>query len=69
MPRRVDFELPTMKATVLVESAADFGLTPDEILKTVTATLDRLPRHVTAGHMDELAGALARRLLEKERGS
>jgi hypothetical protein len=50
-----------------IESAADFGLTQDEILETVIATVDRLPGETKTRCIDELAGALAQRLLEKER--
>jgi hypothetical protein len=65
--RHVDFEVPSGNATAVFESAVQFGLTPDEILKVVGATLDHLPRPVTVECIDELAGALAARVLEKER--
>jgi hypothetical protein len=51
----------------MLESAAEFGLTTDEILETVTATLDRLPGETKVQYIDELAGALAMRLIEKQR--
>jgi hypothetical protein len=57
-----------MKATSPLESAAEFGLTPDEIIEAVTATLDRLPSDTRVRCIDELAGVLAMRLIEKERG-
>jgi hypothetical protein len=66
--REVDFEHRTMKTAKIFESAAEFGLTPDEILKTVTTTLDHLPGDARGSYIDQLAGALATRLLEKQRG-
>jgi hypothetical protein len=51
----------------MLESAAQFGLTRDEILEAVTATLDRLPGETKVQYIDELAGALATRLIEKQR--
>jgi hypothetical protein len=51
----------------MLESAAEFGLTRDEILETVTATLDRLPGETKVQCIDELAGALAMRLIAKQR--
>jgi hypothetical protein len=56
------------QAATIFESAEEFGLTPNEILKTVDATLDHLPGDAKASYIDELAGALATRLLEKQRG-
>jgi hypothetical protein len=53
--------------SLVLESAAEFGLTQDEILETVTATLDRLPGETKVQCIDELAGALATRLIEKQR--
>jgi hypothetical protein len=50
------------------ESAGEFGLTSDEILETVTATLDRIPGDAKARYIDELSEALAKRLLDKQRG-
>ncbi len=54
-----------MKA--LTRSAAEFGLTSDEILDTVLVTADRLPEEAKAGYADDLTAALAKRLLEKQR--
>jgi hypothetical protein len=56
-----------MDTTTIIESASQFGLTHDEILETVTITIDRLPEEAKAPCIDELAGALATRLIEKER--
>jgi hypothetical protein len=67
MNRKLDLEHCTTEAATILESAAAFGLTPDEILKTITTTLDCLPTDERAGYVDELAGALAKRLLEKQR--
>jgi hypothetical protein len=67
MGEPLHFEHPTMRATTIFESAADFGLTADEIFETITATLDRLPVETRIGYIDELAGALATRLVEKQR--
>jgi hypothetical protein len=57
----------TMKATTVFRSAAELGLTAEEICETVSATLDRLPTDETVYYVDELTGAPAKRLLEKER--
>jgi hypothetical protein len=51
----------------IVESAAKFGLTPDEIWETLVSTPDQLSEEVRAHYLDELSGALAKRLLEKQR--
>jgi hypothetical protein len=51
----------------LFESAAKFGLTPEEIWETVIGTPDSLPEDVRSRYLDELSGALAKRLLDKER--
>jgi hypothetical protein len=56
-------------ATALLASAAEFGLTRDEILKSVTVALDGLPEDTRVRCIDELAGGLAARLLEKQRRS
>jgi hypothetical protein len=56
----------TNSLTAILESAAEFGLTPDEISETVIAALDRLPADTKAPWFDELAGALAKRLLENQ---
>ena len=43
-------------------------MTPDEILEAVTASIDRLPEEAKEQPcIEELAGALATRLIEKER--
>jgi hypothetical protein len=57
----------TLPATTVVQSAAELGLTPEEICETVVATLDRLPGDAKVHCINELTGALAKRLLEKER--
>jgi hypothetical protein len=57
----------TTEGAAVLECAAEFGLTRDEILETVTATLDRLPGETKVQYIDELAGALAMRLIERQR--
>jgi hypothetical protein len=52
---------------VIVESAAEFGLSHREIWETIVATADRLPEDTRTIYVDELSGALARCLVEKER--
>ena len=64
----VHFEHSTTRPATIFELAAEFGLTADEILETVNATLDRLPEDARARYIDELAGAFATRLVEKQRG-
>jgi hypothetical protein len=51
----------------LTRSAADFGLTSDEILDTVLVTADRLPEEAQEAFVDDVTAALARRLLDKQR--
>jgi hypothetical protein len=68
MNEPVHFENSTI-LTMVFESAGEFGLTTDEILNTVMETLDHLPPDTKARYVDELAGALATRLLDKQRGS
>lgn len=63
----LDFEPSGTRAPTLFESATEFGLTADEIWEAVMETLDRLPEDSKAGYIDELTGALATRLLQKER--
>jgi hypothetical protein len=63
----VEFEPSGAKVTTTFKSATEFGLTPGEIWETVMTTLDRLPEDTKVRYIDELAGALATRLLEKER--
>jgi hypothetical protein len=53
--------------SALLESAAEFGLTRDQILETVATALDRLSDETKGRCIDELAAALATRLIEKER--
>jgi hypothetical protein len=53
--------------TAILESALEFGLTRDEILDLVGPMLDRLPVEAKTCCGDELARALAARLIEKER--
>jgi hypothetical protein len=63
----VDFEPSRPEPTTMFESATDFGLTPEEVWETVMATLDCLSSEARARYVDELTGALAGRLLQKER--
>jgi hypothetical protein len=63
------FEHPSAGSLVpIFESAERFGLTPEEIWETFLGTPDLLPEDVRDRYLDEITGALARRLLEKERG-
>jgi hypothetical protein len=67
---QIDFEHPTTSTLAAVlESAAEFGVTPNEIWEAVVATPDRLPADVKARYIDEITAELARRLLEKQRTS
>jgi hypothetical protein len=62
------FEHPSAGSLApIVESAAKFGLTPDEIWETLVSTPDHLSEEVRSHYLDELSGALAKRLLAKER--
>ena len=61
----VYFDEPGMRT--LTRSAADFGLTSDEILDTVLVTVDRLPQEAREAFVDDATAALARRLLDKQR--
>jgi hypothetical protein len=62
------FEHPAANSlATIVESAAEFGLAQREIWEMVVATADRLPDDVRRLYVDQLSGALARRLVEKER--
>jgi hypothetical protein len=64
---RLDFEHGgTGSLTTILESAADFGLTHDEIWETFVATIEGLPAEVRSACIDGLTGELARRLLESE---
>jgi hypothetical protein len=58
----------TARVTTVLESAAAFGLTPDETWDTAVAALDRLPDEPRASCIDALSAALAARVLEKQRG-
>jgi hypothetical protein len=55
------------EAKTIFDSAAEFGLESSEILEATMATLERMPSEMKAAYIDELSGALARCLLEKER--
>jgi hypothetical protein len=62
------FEHPSAGSLApIVESAAQFGLTPDDIWEILVSTPDRLSEEARSNYLDELSGALAKRLLEKER--
>jgi hypothetical protein len=50
----------------ILTSAVEFGLSPDAVWETVVAAPDRLPTDLRALYIDELAGELARRLLEQQ---
>ena len=68
MIERQIFEHPsTSSLSTIIESAAQFGLSPDEIWETVLATPDHLPTDVKDAYVDELSGELARRLVDKQR--
>jgi hypothetical protein len=67
--KEVGFERSEAGVTTIFRSAAEFGLTQEEILATVTEALDRLPEDTQARCIDELSGGLATRLVEKERRS
>jgi hypothetical protein len=63
------FEHPSAGSLApILESATRFGLTAEEIWETFLGAPDRLPDEARDRYLDELSGALARRLLEKERG-
>lgn len=51
----------------IVESAVGFGLSPGEVWVAMLETVDRLPEYMRTAYVDELARALAERLLQKER--
>jgi len=69
MTPRTDPESSADSATAILSSAADFGLSRQEILQTVAATLDRLPGDMRSWCIDDLAGSLASQLLEKQRST
>ena len=53
--------------STIFDSAVAFGLSPDEICETVVTTFETLPEDIKARYLDELSGALAKRLIEKQR--
>jgi hypothetical protein len=54
----------------ICEAARRFGLTEDETWQAMDECLDYVGPHATAAEfLDELAGALARRILVKERSA
>jgi hypothetical protein len=58
--------IPPLQA--MLEAARQFGLTHDEVWQTVDASLHGAGNDATIGeYLDELAGALARRILSKQR--
>jgi hypothetical protein len=68
LKRQADFEQPeTNSVATISESAVEFGLTPSEVLGAIMATPDRLPQEMKLRYLDELSGALAKRLLAKQR--
>jgi hypothetical protein len=62
----IDHESPPNAGTVL-EAAARFGLTPEELLAAIAVAVDRLPTDARADCIDELAGELGKSLVEKQR--
>jgi hypothetical protein len=65
---RVDFEHGEGDSLIaILESAAGFGLTPDEIWEAVMETPGHLPDELRTLYVEELTRALATRLLQKER--
>jgi hypothetical protein len=66
----IDFEHPAASSLAAVlESAVEFGLTPDEIWEAVVEAPDRLPADVRAPYIEEITGDLAKRLVEKQRAA
>jgi hypothetical protein len=61
-----DHDCPPGTGTVL-EAAAGFGLTSEEILAAVAIAIDRLPTDEKADCIDELAGEFGRSLVAKQR--
>jgi uncharacterized membrane protein YebE (DUF533 family) len=58
--------IPPLQA--MLEAARHFGLTDDEVWQTVNASLHGAGNEATVReYLDELAGALARRILSKQR--
>jgi hypothetical protein len=49
----------------VLESAAAFGLTAQEVSEAMMATPDRMPPDLRIRYIDELSGVLAKRLLAK----
>jgi hypothetical protein len=63
-----DFEHEDSSSIVaMLESAARFGLTPDEIWEALIELPDRMPEDARALYIDQLTRELATRLLQKER--
>jgi hypothetical protein len=60
-------ELAPSEHNAVFESAVSFGLTPHEISETAMAALDCLPEDTKSHYIDELAAALAKRVVEKQR--
>jgi hypothetical protein len=58
----------TASLTSVFDSAIEFGLTAEEILDAVLRTFHRLPADARDEFTEALAGALAVRLIEKQRG-
>jgi hypothetical protein len=51
----------------ILESAAGFGLTADEIREAIIEGAERMPDDARALYVEELTRVLAARLLQKER--
>jgi hypothetical protein len=61
---------PTAPLQAIFEGAKQFGLTDDEVWQTVDDSLAEAGGDATvAEYLDELSGALAQRILAKERRS
>jgi hypothetical protein len=59
---------PMASLLEIFHSAKHFGLTDDEVWKTIDASMFEADSDVTEHeYLDELTGALARRILSKER--
>jgi hypothetical protein len=67
---QMDFEHPTTSSlAAILESATEFGVSPNEIWEAVVTTPDHLPTDVKARYIEEISAELARRLLEKQRAT